>query len=264
MKKLIYDYDYVFKDNNNSDLNIIYVHGFNSSYKAFEIFEKYWTKTNYYSIQFPGSQLVKPVKDHKVSVEGFAQLLIDFIEQNQIKNVVAVGKSMGGGTLAIAYKMRPDLFKKLIFITPMNKTQLPLYPRYKIDYFPKTFDDYINNTLSSLYYDPSFLTSNKEWMKKAKQNFNPKMYDNDLIIKLGTPKAKTFQLIEKGLDSINIPTLLILGEKDGVILRDECLDFFKKHVKNVESYWIKKTGHRVFEENFEEFIKIVENFLKIG
>ncbi|QVK09708.1 alpha/beta fold hydrolase [Mycoplasma mycoides] len=258
---LIYDYNYVFKNNNNDNESIIFVHGYNSSPRTFEIFEKYWTRSNYYALQFPGSNLVKAVKDHKVSVEGFAQLLIDFIEQNQIKNLVAIGHSMGGGVISIAYKMRPDLFKKLIFITPMNKPQRALYEQYKIDYFPKTFDEYINNTLPSLYYDPSILTSNQEWMKQAKQEFDPYVYNNDVIVELGEPKDRTFELIEQGLDAIKIPSLLILGEKDGVILRDECLKYFDQHVKGVEMHWMKKTGHMVFQENFHEFIKIVENFL---
>lgn len=98
-------------------------------------------------------------------------------------------------------------------------------------------------------------------MKKAKKEFDPYVYNNDVIVELGEPKNQTFEDIEQGLDAIKIPSLLILGEKDGVILRDECLEYFKQHVKGVEMYWMKKTGHMVFQENFDEFIKIVENFL---
>ncbi len=53
MKKIIYDYNVVFKDNGNDNENIIFCHGFNSSPKTFKLFEQYWTKSNYYALQFP-------------------------------------------------------------------------------------------------------------------------------------------------------------------------------------------------------------------
>lgn len=45
---VIYKYDFVFKDNNNLNENIIFCHGFNSFLNLFKIFENYWIKLNYY------------------------------------------------------------------------------------------------------------------------------------------------------------------------------------------------------------------------
>ncbi|CAL59183.1 Pseudogene of Triacylglycerol lipase(C terminal part) [Mycoplasmopsis agalactiae PG2] len=100
-------------------------------------------------------------------------------------------------------------------------------------------------------------------MKNAKKNFDANDYNNETIVKLGEslPVLELHNQIEQGLDSINVPTILILGEKDGVIRREECIAYFKEHVKNVETVYIPKTGHMMFEENWEEFIKILESFL---
>ncbi len=76
--EIIYDYSYYFKDNN-SEQNIIFCHGFNSKYTALEFFSSQHQKFNYYALQFPGSNLTKPVKNHKISVIYYAKLLIDFI-----------------------------------------------------------------------------------------------------------------------------------------------------------------------------------------
>ncbi len=55
--KPIYKYNVVFKDNNNPDENIIFCHGLNSTADRFDIFKNYWTKSNYYALQFPASNL---------------------------------------------------------------------------------------------------------------------------------------------------------------------------------------------------------------
>ncbi|UOE63360.1 alpha/beta hydrolase [Mycoplasmopsis bovis] len=262
MKKIIYDYNVVFKDNGNDNENIIFCHGFNSSPKTFKLFEQYWTKSNYYALQFPGNNNVAPINDHEVSVYQFAKLVIEFIEKNNLKNVTLIGHSMGGGTISLAYKLRPDLFKKMVYIAPMNKTSLALADEYRNDYFPKTFDDFLV-FLKSLYYDISTFTSNKLWMENARKNFNPNDYNNETIVKLGEslPVLELHNKIEEGLDAITVPTILILGEKDGVIRREECLEYFKEHVKGIETTFIPKTGHMMFEENWPEFIKILETFL---
>ncbi|MCE6115332.1 alpha/beta fold hydrolase [Mycoplasmopsis agalactiae] len=262
MKNVVYDYEVVFKDNNNPNENIVFCHGFNSSPKTFKTFEKYWTKSNYYALQFPGNNNVAPINNHEVSVPQFAKLVVDFVEKNNLKNVTLIGHSMGGGTISLAYKLKPELFKKMVYIAPMNKTSLALADDYRKDYFPKTFDDFLM-FLKSLYYDTSTFTSNSEWMKNAKNNFDANDYNNETIVKLGEslPVLELHNQIEQGLDSINAPTILILGEKDGVIRREECIAYFKEHVKNVETVYIPKTGHMMFEENWDEFIKILESFL---
>ncbi|MCT4469523.1 alpha/beta fold hydrolase [Mycoplasma sp. HS2188] len=262
MKKIIYDYPYVFKDNNNPEENIIFVHGFNSSPNTFKLFQNYWKNSNYYAIQFPGNSGVKAVKNHKLSVYQFAELLIDFIEQNQLKNVTLIGHSMGGGTISLAYRMRPELFKKMVYVAPMNKTSLATADAYKQTYFPKNFDEFLN-FLRGLYFDISKFTNDEKWMRLTKATFNADDFNNPDILELGDslPVLKLHNDIEAGLESINVPTLLILGEKDAVIARDQCLKYFNEHVKDVQTTFIPKTGHMMFEENWDSFISILEPFL---
>ncbi|QBF34364.1 alpha/beta hydrolase [Mycoplasmopsis phocirhinis] len=262
MKQIIYDYPYVFKDNHNPNENIIFVHGFNSNPNAFKIFEKYWTKSNYYAIQFPGNSKVKAKKNHKLNVYQYAQLLVEFVEQNDLKNVTLIGHSMGGGTISLAYKLKPHLFKKMVYIAPMNKTSLATAETYKQTYFPKTFDEFLN-FLQGLYFDISKFTNDEKWMRLTKATFNADDFNNSDVVELGNslPVLKLHEDIELGLKSITVPTLLILGEKDAVIDRDNCLNYFNEHVKYVQTTFIPKTGHMMFEENWENFISILEPFL---
>ncbi|QJR44135.1 alpha/beta fold hydrolase [Mycoplasma miroungirhinis] len=258
-----YKYPYIFIDNKKQEQPIIFVHGFNSNCERFNTFAQNWKENDYYAISFPGNNNLKPLDNDEVSVESFSNILIKFIDDNNLKNVILVGHSMGGGIISLAYKKRPELFSKMIYIAPMNKTSLAKLDSYLDTYFPKTFQEYLK-FLSVLYYDISEFTNNLDWMKQKEQLFDPHDYNNETIVKLGNslPNLELMNKIEAGLNAINVPTLLILGEKDGVIDRDTCLQYFKDNVKNVKTTYIPKTGHMMYEENFEEFMKIVTPFLR--
>lgn len=261
MKKVIYDYEYAFKDNNNKDGAIIYCHGHNSKPEIFEMFQNYWTKTNYYALQFPGNNLVKPVKDHKLSVYQFAQLLINFIVDNGLKNVTLIGHSMGGGTISLAYKLRPDLIGKLIYIAPINKTTSLSKGKYKRNFEPKTLSEY-HDSLRPLYYNFDALIANSEFSEEVKKAFDPERFSNPYIKELTmSMDASLYDEIESSLDSITVPTLLILGEKDGVIDSESCLEYFKEHVKNLESVIVPKSSHIIYLENWPVFIDAMDKFL---
>ncbi|AIA29790.1 alpha/beta hydrolase [Mycoplasmopsis californica] len=262
MKAIIYDYPYVFKDNHNEESNVIFVHGFNSSPATFRIFEEYWKKSNYYAIQFPGNNNTNPVNGHEISVYQYAKLLVEFVEKNKLKNVTLIGHSMGGGTISLAYEMKPELFSKMIYIAPMNKSSLSTVDKYFETYFPKTFDQFLK-FLEALYYDTTRFTSDSRWMNLTQKNFDANYFNNDNILKLGRslPNLQLHNDIEKGLQAIKVPTLLILGEKDAVIDRDNCLRYFENNVEDIKTIYIPQTGHMMFEENWKSFISILEPFL---
>lgn len=62
-----------------------------------------------------GDQSPKPIK----SWNTFADDLIQFMDEQGLKNVIGMGHSMGGTISVIAALRRPDLFEKLILIDPV-------------------------------------------------------------------------------------------------------------------------------------------------
>ncbi len=51
--------------------------------------------------------------------------------------------------------------------------------------------------MRSLYYDISKFTSDPEWVKEQKENFDPYLYNNPDIVKLGTPDMRVFEAIDR-------------------------------------------------------------------
>ncbi|MGZ9756002.1 alpha/beta fold hydrolase [Mycoplasma sp. 394] len=260
---LKYDYPYVFKDNNQPKNPIIFVHGFNSRAEIHNVFMDKWTLSDYYAISFPGNNLLEAKNNDEISVNGFSDLLIKFIKQNNLKDVVLIGHSMGGGTISLAYKKAPELFSKMIYVAPMNKSSLVKKQDYLDTYFPKTFDDY-KVFLKALYFDPTNLFENKDFMENERNNFNPWLYNNPTILKLGhsLPDINLMNQIEAGLNKINVPTLLMLGEKDAVIDRENCIKYFKENVKDIQIEVFNKVGHMLYFESFDKYFKIISDFYK--
>lgn len=91
---------------------------------------------------------------------------------------------MGGGIILLVYKLKFELFKKIVYIVFMNKILLVLVDDYRKDYFFKIFDDFLM-FLKSLYYDISIFILNSEWMKNVKKNFDVNDYNNEIIVKFG-------------------------------------------------------------------------------
>ncbi|QQH20131.1 alpha/beta hydrolase [Mycoplasmopsis bovis] len=260
--EIIYDYSYYFKDNN-SEQNIIFCHGFNSKYTALELFSSQHQKFNYYALQFPGSNLTKPVKNHKISVIYYAKLLIEFITKNNIKNITLIGKSMGAVTAVLAYKTRPELFKRLILITPINKTQLNLEVWKDKKYLPSNFEEYLNNFIPLIYYNWESLQNDSNWVSTAKLKFNTNYYNNEWVKTLDKELTsnKIHNEIEQAYLLVKIPTLIVLADSDELIDCEMSKIYFNKIIPNAKIEVIKDSAHMVYKEKSYLLNNIIEKFI---
>ncbi|EIN14975.1 Esterase/lipase [Mycoplasmopsis agalactiae 14628] len=260
--EIIYDYPYYFKDNN-SEQNIIFCHGFNSKYTALELFANQHSKFNFYALQFPGSNLTKPIEDHKVSIKEYSRLLIEFIIKNNIKNVILIGKSMGAATAVLAYKTRPELISKLVLITPINKSQLELDVWKQKKYLPTNFDEYLHNFVPLIYYEYKLLQKDKDWIFKASAKFDPKYYNNEWVKELDNQLTdlKIHNEIEQAYLSVKIPTLIILADKDRLIDCELSKQYFHKHMPKARIEIITNSAHMVYKEKSDVLNSLIEHFL---
>ncbi|MGZ9762363.1 alpha/beta hydrolase [Mycoplasma sp. 394] len=261
MKTLKYDYPLVVKDNNQPKNPIIFVHGFNSNPELHDIFMKHWTLSDYYALAFPGNNMVEPKNGDEVSVDSFADLLIKFIKDNNLKDVVLIGHSMGGGTISLAYKKAPELFAKMIYVSPMNKTLLERKEEFFKLFAPQTFDEY-KTLLGAL--SPVYLQALQDPSVEAQQRayFESGAASNPHVMKLGFSLAEEslHNAVEAGIESIKVPTLLVLGSNDMIINCEKTKTYFLAHAKNVTVKVIENTGHVSFLEDFVKYFSVLSEF----
>ncbi|WP_051449498.1 alpha/beta fold hydrolase [Mycoplasmopsis cricetuli] len=257
LKKWKYPSISYFDENNKK--TIVMVHGFNGSCNGFlSILEKI-PNANYYCFTLPGCSST-PATLEQMSVEYYAQLVVEFINFHNLKNVILIGHSMGGGIISLVYKLASKLISKIVFISPMNRSARIKKDFFLKTYFPTNFEEY-KIFIKSLYYDNSFVDTLA--FEKYRETFNSKNFTNKYILKLGysLPQEPLFDLIESGIQSITIPSLLILGEFDTVIPTLPAKKYFTQHNSTIQIKVINNVGHMVFEESPEEFLKILNTFI---
>lgn len=68
--------------------------------------------------------------------------------------------------------------------------------------------------------------------------------------------------LEEQLAKIDIPVLVIRGEKEGSLLKESDVEFYQKHLKDVRIMTVNDAGHELWEPDKENFIRLIAGFLK--
>lgn len=253
-----YDYKIHIEDKNAP--NIVFIHGFNSSHSGFWSTFKQLKKANYYSFTLPGNNLTFAY-NYQLNTLYYAKLVIRFIKKFNIKKAILIGHSMGGGIALIVNKLAPDLIHKIICIAPMNYTSQALKQEFFDFFFPKNIYQY-QKFLSFLVFDKSQIES-ENFFKRFSTVFDSHFYNNASIVKLAkfltTNQNMTF--LKEAIQTIKVPILLILGQEDRIVLKQESIDHFKNNIKHVQIEIIPKTSHIIFEEQPQLVVPILNKFI---
>ena len=221
-QKLVNDaIDIAYVDEGKGDTTLLFVHGLGHSLLG-------WTKNIEYlkdyfrciAIDLPGNGLSATGK-YPYSMHFFAEILQQFIEAKQLKNVVLIGHSMGGQicmTYALSYQHN---IKSLVLCAPAGFETFNEWERslYKNTMY---FVDMVSNEESSLrkaiqnsFYImpenvPSFTQQLVNLMKLQEKGHYRYMLDGCIAAMLDEP-------VYDRLHEIKIPVLILFGERDNLI-----------------------------------------------
>ncbi|MXR44541.1 alpha/beta hydrolase [Mycoplasma hyopneumoniae] len=259
-----WNYPFVINRNPFSKIHIVFCHGFNSNHNVFSSTIDSISKKiplNYYSFTLPGNNLT-PASEDQLYLEYYADLTVSFIKKLNLKEVILVGHSMGAAIAALIYKRIPKVIVKIVFIAPMNKANLPLKDFFYEKFFPKTPEEMLE--FMPIYEYDKEKYKDPKYLKWAKSLYNYEYFNNFNIVSLAQNLLKNNMMdqIEQALKSIKTPTLLVLGQRDGIVLQQETKTYFESLIPQVQTEIIPKTGHLIYSENPEYFNQIFSDFLK--
>lgn len=261
MNQFNWDYPYVINYDKNNKINIVFCHGFNSNHNVFWSAVADLKDVNYFSFTLPGCNMT-PAMPHQLNMEYYAHELVRFIKTLNLKDVILVGHSMGAGNAALVYKLIPELIKKIVFIGPMNKANMPLAQLFKDNFFPKTPQQMLD--FMTIYEYDKEKYKDPKWLEWATATFDYEYHNNDNIVALGMtlPQDYIMDKIDEGLKQVSCPALLVLGENDGIVLKDENMAYYKSVIPHIQIEVIPKTGHLIYTENKKDFIKVFDKFIR--
>jgi len=204
-------------------------------------------------------------ENHQLNIYGFADDLETFITAKGLKSFHLFGQSMGGGVSSLYAAKRPETIKTLILLNPLG-VDLPEKStlQVKIDQgknflFPQNIAD-LDEFARLLTGKPFPWNSFQKWIVvqkiKQKEKFYEVVYNNFL--------CKTVP-IDEILPTIEVPVLLLYGEKDNILHPSS---FYKFHrlIPNIRTK-VFEEGHHLFlgaclKEAIEEVQMVTENGIK--
>lgn len=184
------------------------------------------------------------------SVEEYTEFTKDFVDTLDLKNLILIGHSMGGCIAQLFVLRYPELVKSPILVG--TGVKLPVAKETLMD----ARDDY--ETFCAVAPQRSFSENSKSELKNKYRDglfkTSQQVCYQDLVA------CNEFDIRDK-VKNINLPTLIISGEED-ILTPVKYGQFLKDNIKGSVFHVIKNSGHFMMQENYDEFNRVLLEFLK--
>ncbi len=251
---------------------ILLLHGFGvSSYSWHNISKPLSQKNKLFLIDLKGFGLSDKPLDNKYSIGNQVEIIVNFIQKNNLQNLILIGHSMGGTvalqTVLQCIKTGNNFLKGLILIdSPAYKQRLPLFIQIlRIPVLNKLIFSFLpaklctKLLLKKCFFDDTKITD--EMIENYSRFFNMSGSSHALIATAKKLIPKNTDDITSKYKEIKIPTLIIWGEDDKIVPLSigQCLE---QEIPNSKLAIIPDCGHMPQEEKPEETAEIISDFLK--
>ena len=181
------------------------------------------------------------------------------------EKIILHGHSMGG-MIALTYATTPALAKRLDGLVLMGtaaKLDNPGLVQYTKDLKAGKMKFIDRDTIENIHTKLCF---NRKYMKqnpKLIEEFIEKSLENEEFIGFRTMNAIVNNYnVEDKIHAINMPTLIVTGDKDKYILPKESDILHEKIPNSRLVVFSPNIGHMVNYEAKDEYIKVMEEFLE--
>ena len=242
---------------------ILFLHGFGSSLQTWDSWsEALSSEYRVISVDLPGFGLTGADPSGIYTDQRSVEVLEAFLKALKIPKVVLVGNSMGG-KIAWQFTARyPNQVSKLVLISPDGyaspgmeygkKPDVPAIADLYRYFFSKTF---LAMNLKPAYADPNTLND-----ALVNRYYDLMLAPGVRGAILGRMQQTVLQDPVPSLASIQVPTLLIWGEKDAFIPISNSNDYLKV-MPNVKRVSLPNIGHLPQEEQPSIGLQVLKEFL---
>lgn len=257
----IKDYKYHYqKSKNKSKGTIVFIHGFATMSKYHNGFANLLKDYDYYALELPGHGITEAKDLSVLSPYNLALSVVEWIKLMDFKDFYLIGHSMGGGIVGMVSTMIPELIKKLVMVTPMNSSySLKLLNIVKFN--PKnnkeTFE--MQKVLYKNHLEFFDNENHPDILEETKYQLE---HRNKFVKLLANMSSLSNMITLKKLEKlISVPTLLILGQHDGIIDYKTATKLFGKK-QNFKIELFENSGHLPFIEELNKYYNLVISFIE--
>jgi len=266
--------DVHYKIEGKGDNVLIFLHGFGAStftwHKVIKPLSKNYTLIAYDRTGFGYSSRPMPGEwsgESPYSQESQVEQIVALMDALGVDKAVLVGNSAGGVTAALTTLKYPERIKALILVgaaifkggppdwlAPLIR--IPQVKRLGHLLIRKYYTNFFEIARKLAWHDPSKQT--EEILAGYRKPMRARDWDRALWEFALAYKSSS---LKERLSDIKVPVLVITGEDDRIV-PPEASEKIARKIPNAELAVISNTGHLPHEEAPEEFLEVVNNFLK--
>jgi len=222
---------------------LLFIHGAGGNSKIWERQIKFFG--NAIAIDLPGHG----VGEGKKTIEEYVEEVKKFCDENNLKNLVIIGHSMGGA-IALEFALNHiEYLKALVLVCTGAKLRVA----------PIIFETLKTNYAQAVELVADYVLGDKATdeikmkVKEEMRNMSPQVVYSDF------EACDKFNVMDR-LNEIKVPTLIICGSKDKLTP----LKYAKYLRDNIQNSKLKiiRAGHMVMLEKPDEFNEKLEGFIK--
>ena len=246
---------------------LVMLHGFGSSSATFKKIIPHLSKRfHIYAPDLKGFGKSPKPNDDDYSVYDQYLVIKNFLKEHHIKNPILLGHSLGG-SIALILAMDKEIgAKKLILLdTPAYKQRLPRLLRYvniplfgKIGFYLLPSHYEVLEGYRYAFYDDSKIS--KDIVKELSKDLQSKGAKRAFVKTNQELVPDDIDDLTKRYKDINIPTLIVWGWNDEVVLKEKAYRL-NKNIPHSRLHFIHECGHIPQEEKPKELLKILDQFL---
>ncbi|MEI6595226.1 MAG: alpha/beta hydrolase [Bacteroidota bacterium] len=186
----------------------------------------------------------------KLSVDGLADFIYDFVEYKNLTKINLLGNSLGGHIGLVFIKKHPELVNSLVLTGSSG-----LYESAFGASYPKKGDrDYIRERVKLTFYDPKSTT--EELVTEVYETLQDRM---KVLRLLTMAKSAIRHNMRKDLPNFTQQTCLVWGLQD-TITPPNVAEEFKELLPHSELHFLDHCGHAAMMEMPHAFNMIVDDF----
>ena len=263
-----------YKIKGKGDNVLIFLHGFGASiftwHKVIKPLSQNYTLIAYDRTGFGYSSRPMPGEwggDSPYSQESQVEQIVALMDALGVDKAVLVGNSAGGVTAVLTTLKYPERVKALILVGAaifkggppgwLNPfMRIPQVKRLGQLLIRKYYANFFEKARKRAWHDPSKQT--EEILAGYRKPMRARDWDRALWEFALAYKSSS---LKERLSDIKVPVLVITGEDDRIV-PPEASEKIARKIPNAELAVISNTGHLPHEEAPEEFLEVVNNFLK--
>ena len=183
------------------------------------------------------------------SVEEYKDFILEFIETLQLNRVIPVGHSMGGGAAMLIALEHPEILQACVLVATGAKLSVA---QQTLDTVKNNYELFCEVSPERMFAEDCSEELRQEF-KKGLLNTGPEVCYWDLVA------CDEFNIMDE-VEKINVPTLIISGDKD-ILTPSKYGEYLHQKIYGSQFYIVKDSGHFIMQEKAEEFNRIIAEFL---